>query len=83
MISIENAIDIFKKNMPNNIITTIGDWKSKYVFGSRDKSLKDGDPNWDSTVGAVDKITGKFSKMDAFDDDLNRNVKIIKRNLRL
>lgn len=77
MITIEEAIKIFKKNAPNKRIITINDWNNKYVFESRDKKLKDEDDNWDCGCEVVDKNTGDFSTMNGFDMDYIMNAKTL------
>lgn len=79
MINITKAIAVFEKNAPNKRIEVINEWDNKYVFSSRDKNLKDDESNWDSTLEVVDKITGEFSTMSAFNMDYIKNAKTIKK----
>lgn len=78
MIDITEAIEVFKKNAPNKKIEGICEWDGKYVFGSRDKKLKDDEVNWDSTAEVVDKTTGEFSTMSVFNIDFMENAKEVK-----
>lgn len=74
MISVKEAISIFERKAPNKKLITLSDWNGQYVFASRDKSLKDDEPNWDSEFETVDKNTGEFSKMDCFNLDYIKNT---------
>ena len=77
MITIARAVSIFKEKAPNKRITSLSEWNGKYVFQSRDKSLADGEANWDSTCEVVDMNTGEFSTMDVFNMDYIMNSKDI------
>lgn len=78
MIDVREAVNIFKEKVPNKNIINVCEWKGKYVFSSRDKSLKDDETDWDSTCELVDMHTGEFSTMSWLDDiDLATNAKDI------
>lgn len=78
MISISEAITIFENNTSNKKIVSIKHWNGKYVFESRDKNLKDDEPDYDSTCETVDSKTGEFSTMDWFNMDYLNNAKVLK-----
>lgn len=77
MISVKEAISIFEKNVPDKRIINLSDWNGKYVFQSRDRKLKDDEPDWDSSCEVVDQSTGEFSTMDSFNMDYIKNSKDI------
>lgn len=78
MVSISEAIEIFDKNTSNKKIVSIKQWNGKYVFESRDKNLKDDEPDYDSTCEVVDTKTGEFYTMDWFNMDYLNNAKVLK-----
>lgn len=77
MIRLEEAIKWYKKNFPNKRLLGVDEYNGKYVFGGRDKSLKDDEPNWDSTLETIDKETGEISDISAFDLDYMENAKTL------
>lgn len=77
MIDVAEAIKIFEKHAPNKKIVGVCEWNGKYVFGSRDKQLKDDEPDWDSACETVDMSTGAFSTMSCFNIDFMKNAKPI------
>lgn len=78
MISISEAVEIFERNAPNKKIISINQWNGKYVFESRDKKLKDDEPDYDSTCEVIDAGTGEFSTLDWFNMDYLNNAKVLK-----
>lgn len=78
MITLKQAIDLFRENTKNKRILNISIWDNKYVFESRSKLLKKDDLDWDSTCEVIDIYTGEFSTMDGFNIDYIKNAKNIK-----
>lgn len=74
MISLEKAIAIFQKNVQYKKILNISIWNNMYVFETKNKSLKDDEPDWDSTCETINLNTGEFSTMDAFNMDYIKNA---------
>ena len=77
MLTIKEAIEIFKTNIPHKNIENISLWNDKYAFLSRDKSLGENDTNWDSGLELVDINTGEFSITSVFNLDYLNNSKDI------
>lgn len=74
MVSLNSAIEIFKKNEPDFKILFVVDALSKtgsgyYIFNAIPKSMQPSDGYADSTVRRVNKDTGKYEAIHFSDDD--------------
>lgn len=74
MITVEEAIKIYKNNNPDKVITNILEWKNKYVFCDK---RTDNETDWDSSLFAVSMDDGTASRIDIFDMDFIKNAKEI------
>lgn len=76
MITVEEAIKIYKDNNSDKILTGVLEWQNKYVFCDK---RSDNEPNWDSSIFAVSKDDGAISSIDFFDMDFLKNAKELMR----
>ena len=67
MISLEEAIGIFKSNNTTKNINAIIDYDNKFVFLTKPKGLKKDDENYDISCEFIDKNNGEYYVGDIFD----------------
>lgn len=81
MLNLETAIELLQRKFPDKkMIGNPAEYKGKYTFSMVSRDYVEGTPNWDSTIIAIDKSTGKISQFNAFSDpDFLTEAKPIQR----
>ena len=64
---VKEAVAILTEKFPDKKINgNPVEYKGAYAFSLVPKTLPEGEPNWDSTITSIDKVTGKILQFDAF-----------------
>ena len=78
MLKVEDAVIMFLEKIPNKNILQVNKVNDYFVFESRDKNLKEDEPNYDWTMETVNIQTGEFSSIHGLDlIDYMDNIEII------
>lgn len=67
MLSVREAIALVEKEYPDKRMRgNPGEWNGKFTFHFVDKTATEEQAKWDAGIIAVDKVSGKITKFNAY-----------------